>query len=345
MTIGNNDNLTAPALLWMNTRRAYAVAALFVLITLASLPDYTGGDNRSLVWLVLSVLVVAAGIGGLMATKTDPMPKPTALAVGACVPAAALIVAIALPGPVTIPNQSNALGAGVALCAFMCVRGRVGIAWTAEMASVAIFTIWGPLTGQGALAGFTLILPNLAVLMMATVFARIMRPAAIEVRRLHAAAAEETGAISELTARQAERERQNSKLQQLAWPTVDLMASGTHLTDEQIAESLLTEARLRDSVRAPILDVPHIVTAARQARQRGVEVVLLDDRGMNDVPAGTRKAFYDVAVEWLSAMTGGKITVRVLPPGRPLLATIVAITADGVQRDLDMAADGTVTRI
>ncbi len=342
MTV-QNGQLTAPALLWMNTPRAHAVATLFVLAALVSLPDYNGGDNRSLPWLVLSVLVVAAGIAGLMATRADPMPVAAALAVGASIPAAALITAVAVPVPPSSPNQTNALGAGVALCAFMCVRGQVKIAWLAELASLVIFTVWGHRTGQGALAGFTVILPNLAVLLMATVFARVMRPAALEVRKLHAAAAAERGEISELNARRIEGERQNQKLQELAWPTVNLMASESPLTSEQIIESLLTEARLRDSVRAPILDIPGVVMAARAARQRNVEVTLYDDKGMDEAPASTVAAFRAVAVEWLSSVQDGKITVRVLPPRRPLQATIVAIAADGTQHDLDLSADGTIT--
>lgn len=342
MTFRAEADLTAPTLLWLHTRPARIVAALFVAATVASLPNY-GSDNSSLPWLVVAVAIVAAGIAGLMATRADPMPARTAAIVAASVPLGALVTALALPGPVANPNQTNALGAGVALCAFMCVRGRVWAAWAAQVAAVAVMGVWGEWTGQGLWVGVLVGVPNLAVLAMATMFARIMRPAARDVHELRAREARDRGEIAASRERDAERMRQQDRLQRRAWPSVALIASDVALTPAQIAEISLLEAELRDSIRSPFFDTPDLRIAARSARSRGVKVELLDDRGMDNADEHLVAAFRTIAGRWLAETADGEITVRVFPPDRAGLASIVAISADGEDRELNMAGDGTVT--
>jgi hypothetical protein len=328
-----DDDLTAPTLLWLHTRRARVVAAVFIAATLASLPNY-GEANPNLPWLILAVTIVAAGIGLLLAARSDPMPVGSAAVAAACVPVGALITALALPGHVSNPNQTNALGAGVALCAFLCVRGR---------ANVAIMSAWGQWTDQGAWAGFLVELPNLAVLAMATMFARIMRPAARDVRALREQEAREHADIVASRERDAERARQRDKLQRQAWPSISMIASGVTLTPSQISDIVLLEQEIRDSIRSPFFDAPQLQDAARAARVRGVEVELLDDHGLDD-DAELAEVFAGIAAGWLAEAVDGEITVRVFPPGRAERASIVAI-ADGTGegRELSMSADGVIT--
>lgn len=337
-----DDDLTAPTLLWLHTRRARVVAAVFIAATLASLPNY-GQPNANLPWLILAVTVVAAGIGLLLAARNDPMPAGSAWVAAACVPVGAVITALALPGHVSNPNQTNALGAGVALCAFLCVRGRVGAAWAAQGANVAIMSAWGQWTDQGAWAGFLVQLPNLAVLAMATMFARIMRPAARDVRTLRQQEAREHADIVASRERDAERARQRDKLQRQAWPSLSLIASGVTLTPPQISDIVLLEQEIRDSISSPFFDAPQLQDATRAARARGVDVVLLDDHGLDD-DAELAELFAGLATGWLAEAADGVITVRVFPPGRAERASIVAI-ADGTGegRELSMSADGVTT--
>lgn len=342
MTFRDDTDLTAPTLLWLHTRPAQVVAAAFVVATLASLPNYGGADNSSLPGLVVAVVVVAAGIATLMSARFDPMPTRTAAAAAATVPAGALLTALALPGPVTNPNQTNALGAGVALCAFLCVRGRVGMAWAAQVAATTIMTAWGHWTGQGPWTGFLVGLPNLAVLLMATAFAGIMRPAARDVRELRTREARAHGDIVASRERDAERQRQQDKLQQHAWPSLELLAASRPLTPVQANDIVLLGEQLRDSIRSPFFDAPELRAAARAARERGVDVDLLDDRGL-DGRRDHAAAFCSLAAQWLTEAAEGEITVRVLPPDRRELASIVAIDANGEGRRLRLGADGTVT--
>ena len=101
--------------------------------------------------------------------------------------------------------------------------------------------------------------------------------------------------------------------------------------------------QLRDSIRAPFFDAPELQAAARAARARGVEVELLDDHAMDDVDDHSATVFGTLAAHWLTQAADGKITVRVLPPNRTEIASIVAIDADDQGRELSIDANGTIT--
>ncbi|WP_130176346.1 hypothetical protein [Cryobacterium sp. SO1] len=71
-----------------------------------------------------------------------------------------------------------------------------------------------------------------------------------------------------------------------------------------------------------------------------MEVVVLDDSGESppEALADLARTLADV----LDSVDSGKVTVRVLPPGRPDLATLVI--ESGSPRLLAVAADGTLRR-
>ncbi len=67
------------------------------------------------------------------------------------------------------------------------------------------------------------------------------------------------------------------------------------------------------------------------ARRRGVEVLLLDDRGVG-LPSGDAMERVESHVSSTLARASGAVTVRLLPPGRDEAVTIVAVDADRVHR-------------
>jgi hypothetical protein len=87
--------------------------------------------------------------------------------------------------------------------------------------------------------------------------------------------------------------------------------------------------------------LPHVVTAVRDARSRGVEVVVFDD-GVDSAAASTHRMFCDLAVEWLDRVDGGSVTLRLHPPGRPVTGSIVVVSADGTSQRVDVDATGEV---
>lgn len=332
--------VTAPGLLKMHTRPARAFATVVVIAAAFSiLADR--GNVTSLPLLLLAIAVGAAGAAGLVSGSEDPMPPMRAWGVAAAGPVATLLTCLAIPGPLSNPNQMNAVGVGVAIGAFLCVRGRVAAAWCGLAAMMAVVIAWASLTSQGAVSGLLLTLPNVAVLLMATLFAVVIRPAAAAIRRLHAQAVRESEVIAATGARNEESDRQRRRLLELAGPTLELIAAGTPLSEPQVSEGALIGGQLRDAVRGRILDEMPVVAAVRAARARGVTVAVLDDHGMDDADPDLVTTFRRNTIEWLSSATIGRLTIRVHPPQREWLATIVAAGPDGGERRFQLHADGT----
>lgn len=91
-------------------------------------------------------------------------------------------------------------------------------------------------------------------------------------------------------------------------------------------EAAVTEAQLRDAIRADRLSVSPLREAVYQARMRGVNVRLADDsRGEGDLSALIGAA--TIAVE--GAQRGESVTVRALPPTHGQVGTVLIAEESG----------------
>jgi hypothetical protein len=301
------------------------------------------GDVRgvvSLPLLVVSVGLASLAMLGVVAVSTDPMPLGSAISIVTLAVSGCALACVAVPHVPVNANQTNALGASVAAFAFLCVRGRSLVAWVALAAALLVFGVWGQTTGQGVVAGVLYAIPNVAVIGMSTLFAAIMRPAARGIGELRQRAVAESAAMAATAARRDERHSQQQTLWELAGPTLEAAAAGTPFSVRQAAATRLLARQLRDSIRAPALNVPAVTTAARAARARGVEVVLLDDGGLSGASDRLRHAFCTVVADWLAHASTGRITVRIAPSGRPLVGSIVAVDESGTSRRAEMDTAG-----
>ena len=110
-------------------------------------------------------------------------------------------------------------------------------------------------------------------------------------------------------------------------------------TPERTRNARLLEMRLRDSIRSPFLDVPDLTREVWNARKRGVKVTLLDDltparsfhRRAADHPERPPEVdeVCSLAATLLKSTDGGRVTVRLMPEGRELAATILTETPSG----------------
>lgn len=106
---------------------------------------------------------------------------------------------------------------------------------------------------------------------------------------------------------------------------------GEYVTDEDRMMAGLLDARIRDSLRSPRLDRPDVTRLAWELRARGVTVLLVDDRGdraeVPDPPGlldRVADSFAEIAAHAVAeGIADGRLTVRLLPPGRANAATIV----------------------
>lgn len=146
-----------------------------------------------------------------------------------------------------------------------------------------------------------------------------------------------------LEALEARRER-SQHLDEHARPLLAVLAGGTPLTEAVRVDAYLLEAELRDSLRARCFRGTPVVDAVREARSRGVTVELMDDGALVAAEEELRGRVESIVLGELQRATQGTVTVRVQPPGREAVVTVLARSANDDVARTEVLADGTVSR-
>ncbi|GAA4680481.1 hypothetical protein [Gordonia humi] len=302
---------------------AAVVLAGFVLLGLTG----EGVDSPWLYTAAFGLLVVAWALP-LRAPGT-PMDGRAAAAVLVS-QSVAVIGVVAAVEPVVRGPLMPCAGATAIVGALLCLRGRVGTAWIAFVVLTAILVIAGVVRAQ-PLDYVQIIVPgNLGIVVLLSVFASVVAPRADQIFALRRQARR---AAAEVAARTV-RDQQLARLDNRVRPLLQRIADGQVLTERELNQCRLVEAQLRDRIRAPGLDLPHLFDCAWAARSRGVRVVLLDDGPTTSVAVDDRRARIlaeasSAAVTVLrDAASGALVTVRLLPAGRDAVATI-SVAVDG----------------
>jgi signal transduction histidine kinase len=206
----------------------------------------------------------------------------------------------------------------------LALRGRIPAALAGAGVNVVVLVIAGVLSGAAApqLAQITfrpLVLVGLAVALLVVV-GRMQRRISVLHRDAVDSAERESWTLaerSELTARVAE-------LARTAVPMLERIGDGGAVTDIHRREYASCEGELRDGLRAGSLAREPLSSAVAAARERGVDVLLLDD---SDGLGGDHLTRAILA--WMAAAVGSaqaRAVGRLLPAGRDARATL---TVDG----------------
>ncbi|ALG85657.1 hypothetical protein ACH46_15700 [Gordonia phthalatica] len=349
--------LTLPTRLWwrqsprndastiMGMQTSAAVALGLVIWAVSVVLGFAAGGVLNPLLYVGAMLVLLVAAGVLLGAPRDPVAMWATLFIVFAPP---LAITIAIPGLAHRPGLAygTLTGMSIIVTAFLAVRGRTVAAWLGYGLGLAVALLADAFAGpQPALIGAQA--PNLAVLLMATIFAAIVRPRARQIYALRGETERETALRSAEEATLAVRDQQLSRLDDGARPLLDRIAAGGRLDRSELQRCRLVEAQLRDRIRAPGFDSPGVANAAWRARARGVRVLLLDDFdvavGMPDSVA--LRAVVDRVVAVLAdAEDGDEVTARLLPRGRSRLATVSVARNDGVVR-LEFDASGRETSI
>lgn len=289
----------------------------------------------------VAVAIVTAGAVTLISVAGDPLPIRYTVLLTCAGPVSLSAVLLVARVPVTNPQLTWPLGAATAIYTFMCVRGRTEWAWFGMVGLILTCMIWSHLTGQGAAHGFAVSAINVAPVAMSTYFAFTIRPAARTIFALRRQSTKQVAAQAAADAVLDERDRQLDRLDELARPLLEHIAVGAQLDAEELMACTLLEAHLRDTLRAPALVSAGVAAATRNARSRGVDVILLDDGGLEAVPPEERDKLLERVERELTEISAGSITVRVQPPGRRGLVTILASRGEDVVR-IELGGDGRV---
>jgi hypothetical protein len=115
-------------------------------------------------------------------------------------------------------------------------------------------------------------------------------------------------------------------------PMLEKIASGNFSSDDQ-REATILEAELRDEIRGRMLINAKLKTAVRQARSRGVEVVVLDEGGLVATSEQERDSLRDRLAQELDQVNSGRVTIR-SPQLSGVRATFVASRKGTAQPDV-----------
>ena len=316
----------------METPSARTIVLIIVAFHLGSVLLHW--SEYRIAWVSPACFLLLAACTWLLVRRwSGAMPMSAAWAVAVAVGAAngaqfAVIVSRPSPG-----WDHWTAGAGTFLACGLVLRGRGRQAWAAMALMVAGTTVWTLATGGsllvvGAYNGghvLTLALWSLTAMWSDRAYRAIgFRQRRLQSLRAQRRAEEETERVL-MEARASVARR--------ALPVLREIASG--VIDEGIrTRARLLEAELRDEIRAACFTGTAVVGAARRARARGVDVVLLDDagstaEGMTEAPppeGSERSRLVKVVARFLEGVDRGRVVVRVPPRSRGLL---VVATRDG----------------
>ncbi|WEO77967.1 hypothetical protein BJQ94_02700 [Cryobacterium sp. SO2] len=323
--------------LGLSTPAARSILVLFVLVH-ALLAGIALMPGRPVFLVLAAYLAIVAAAVALMSHIDGPFPRRrVALILGLCGAGAVLMFAY-LPLNSGAPFAHWHLGAITLILVVLAIRGQMGPAWLGYAALAALAVGWAIATGQPALTGVALVIRHAATLLVGTLFVVGLRRTERTLRVLTDNDTAQASYDATTVAAIAEREAELLRVNALARPTLERLAGPQPLTDTERAQCLLVEASLRDAIRGRVLFVDPVIAAVAAARHRGVEVTMIDDSG--ETPPARLTDLARAVADVLDTVDTGRITVRVLPAGRPTLATLVIDS--GTPRLLSITPTGTL---
>jgi hypothetical protein len=296
----------ALGLLWIQSNERHDIVILAMIAYLGVLiPTISVGSTRAMPgWLAWLNLVVCAAIPIAINSQLDP------------------------------ENLSNyatwyVLGVGTILGA-TAVRGRRKIAWFGLLILIVEIAAWG---GLESLAGTGL--PGVLSLMVTGHAVSIgVEQAVKSARELNAKALATAAEAAAVEAAGEVRSRLAEQTLKTAMPALNLIAAlGGKLNPTQKRQALLLEAALRDEIRGATLLNDNVRAAIKAARERGVEVLVLDEGGLVDLDDAARTDILNRAAASFATVNSGRLTIRA-PKGEDWKITVAAIRAGEPAPDL-----------
>ena len=219
----------------------------------------------------------------------------------------------------TVDSQSSWYVSGLgALMAVTAIRGQQAVSWIgAAVLSLEVLVTGGTgaLFNSGLAGAMSLVV---AANVLSYAFSGIER----ETRTYLDKAIEIEASAAIESATRLERSRRLNETLRVSYPLLQKIASG-QLDEESKKEAKLLEAQLRDSIRGRELIDSKLQEAIRSARVRGVEVVVLDEGGMESLAENSKSEIRQKFATELDQVSRGRVTIRA-PRGGKTHATFVA---------------------
>lgn len=258
-----------------------AIWALVSAITVGLLVLHAWQWGLDAASLVVAALLVIAGAAALL---------PAAEAGGARLPsrwawiaaAAAALVPFALLWDAAAGQHDGYApwylrGATIVLAAVI-LRRQPAAGWTSALAGYVVIVALGITAGAPPVDWALPILRQAAALLTIQVLAVMLHRSRRAVAMLQQEERSRLESIRNREAATGQRRAEAERIRSLVTPTLQRIAAG-EAGAELRREALLLEGALRDTLRGRRLATGAVASAARAARERGVDVVLLDDLG------------------------------------------------------------------
>ena len=302
------------------------VVCIFILYVLITLLEVRAGSYRHLAPVIAGLLAI--GLSALALLKRRPgysLPARTAALVAAAAGGADALIIFQIDFAGWPSYTSWCIGASSVLCCGLIVRERPRQAWAGLLLIITVIGVWTLITGRNPITIFALGSGQFSTLLIWHSTARISiaitaRTAASEAAGAEIIARRRAHQESEVLMRQA-----MTSVRRRVGPLLTAIAEGASITAGMRTRARMLEVELRDERRAPFFTDTRVIESARAARTRGIDVILLDDRGTgDDLTHEAQKAVIDRASQALDDAQAGQVVIRLLPPHqRPGLLSIV----------------------
>ena len=302
------------------------VVCIVVLYALVTLLEMRAGSYRRLAPVIAGLLaMVLAALALLKRWPAHRIPARAAALVVAAAGGANVLVLFQIDSAGWPGYAAWCLGAGAAVCCGLIARERPRQAWAGLILIIVVIGVWTLDTGRNPIIILTLGAGQLFPLVIWHLTARLSvditaRTAASEAAGAEIAAQRRAHRESEALMRQA-----MVSVRRRIEPLLTAIADGAPITAGMRARARMLEAELRDERRAPFFTGTRVIESARAARTRGIDVILLDDRGTgNGLTDDAQKTIINQAIRALDDARRGQVVIRLLPPRqRPGLLSIV----------------------
>ncbi len=321
------------------------VGLIALLIGLHFVLGWTTLDQVAAAWPVFAAQVLAALATWLALRRTSvvALSRPVAIAVVVLLTGTTLLVQSVLPmgrWPGYATWHSSVV---MVLFIVLLFRRQRAVAWTGVGIFVAASSWWAFSHELGPREIAQVTFGPVAWMVVAHLVDGWLREIGARVNRDQSSAESANRAIAQSYSRLVLRELWLSQLRTQVGPLLRTLADpDEELSDADLAACAAMERRLRDGLRAANLLAEGTQDIIEAARQRGVEVNLVDSRG-SALPSAVRKALQQVLGTVLGDPQVTRVVARAAPEGYEELVTVLTVRADGRTQLLAMDENGRYT--
>ena len=266
-------------------------------------------DHYDKPWFVVAAVLLY--LLALMVSLTDSPGLKLKNYKAACSLITAMLLPLAMAAAVRaghIDAHTTWYVAGVAtLMAIIALRQHLMMAWLGVSVMTLQVLAWGGMSllfSAGILGALMLV----AAAHAAAITLAATSMAVVDYREQALATAAATAAKS---AARNERQLRVAKALDLALPFLNKIENlEGKLSEAQKREALGLEAQLRDQIRGRHFDSADLLTEIASARDRGVEVQVLDDGGLEQLEEGERKSILNAVAKQVAKVQTGKLVLR-----------------------------------